>query len=281
MYQDLHKNLMMFVLRGNYHIILGNDILNNINLGIARISQSEAQASPYLGDVLNNISPLDVVMDEPLAIAAVFMSFETNPYCQGLERFVSSYLADIDSAARGAAFEYATVIILASVLDGSRCLGEIFDFHSNKHSAMMSTRKARLVSILRWEGDVPVVCDAGLCKGASPVLGFAASSPVEVESWSKGMGVPFLLPDAHMGPDIWALVMVEDEPVWLAIQDKCLKAASLQPAKFAKATQSVTPGRFYINEVSFMLYIYSDCGFMKSCSAGWQTVRSEEIPRVT
>lgn len=185
-------------------------------------------------------------MDEPLAVAAAMIFFESLPGTMGLETFISDLLQDFTSPARGAAFENATMIILAQMLNGTRTLEDVLDFHIRDGiPEMWFGRKVQLVAIQGWSGDVPIVCDAGIRKGSSPSLGFQANSPHDVERWSKGSRIAFLLPDDHMGPDVWALVKIGDAYAWFALQDKCLKQARLPPCQLKQAIRTVTDTQYY------------------------------------
>jgi hypothetical protein len=245
-WQEIRRMVMMFALRANYRPNLGQ--FQAINLGIARISSPTTR---HIKAVLDCPSELDARIDEPLAIAAAFMHFVKTALSDGLKCYTSFNL-DVDSQTRGATFEHAVMIILAKVLNGTRTLDDIFDIHRRNGLPGTSLGKVQLVSILAWDRNAPIVCDAGLHKGASPVLGFWARKPEHMLEWLRGCGIPFALPDNNMGPDLWTLVKVGGSLLWLGFQDKCFGAARLQYAQYMDAVRSTTPESFYTDKVGFL-----------------------------
>jgi hypothetical protein len=254
-YRAIHKNFMQFVLRQNYRILNGGRLLDMITLGIARISTS---SSLPLKNVLEEPAQLDIRLDEPLAIAALLKYYCNDENSECLEDYVASESLDYDSPGRGSTYENATMIILAKILDGTRTLDDIFDFRNRGDlpDAMWHGR-VQLVSILGWDGHQPTVCDAGMYKGASPILGFWAKNPEDVMEWSKGSGIPFLFPDNNMGPDVWALLKVGNQLLWLSVQDKCLAKVRLRHHEIMKGLKTTTPEFFYINVVCYFVICIS------------------------
>jgi hypothetical protein len=244
LYQDIHTKLMMFALRGDFRLEADDQVMRMIDLGIARIG---SPSQGYIAEVLEKRTRLDIIMDEPLAIAALLFFFDTTKGHKGLEGFLSYSLGNSDVISRGAAFVHATMFILAHILDGTRTFDEVFDIH-NRCGLEEYSGKVQLVSILGWEGNDPIVCNAGLREGASPVIGYAASSPEDVHSWTIGSGTPFLLPDSRMGPDVCALAKVGDSYLYVLLQDKCMKA-SLRRAEMKKSIKTVTPNQWYTDKV--------------------------------
>jgi hypothetical protein len=240
--------LMGFALRGA-PTLLGTQRQTLVELGIARITGP--RGANTVG--IKRSNDLAVAMDEPLAIAACLMFFKGLKGDMGLENFISEAVGSRDPIARGAAFESAIMVTLAKVLDGTRTLGDICDIHTKTdiHVPRWAYEKVQLVSVLGWEGDVPQVCVSGLYQGASPILAVRADSPEGVHEWSKGCGIPFLCPDLHMGPDIWAMVQINSNFFWLALQSKCLALLHLPSRCVKKAVKVVTPKKFYLDKVCF------------------------------
>ena len=167
-----------------------------------------------------------MLLPEPLAIAGALMAFKDRQNL-GIESYVATELCNPEPSARGTAFELAASVMLALNLDGTRSLRSVFHFASEGTLGSFLDSNVRLVSLLA------IVCPAGLYYGASPHLAFAASNPEDTKSWCKGsFGIPILLPDRDMGPDIIALLQVGDQFIWLICQVKahgqCTLKASLE-----------------------------------------------------
>lgn len=101
-------------------------------------------------------SELALLLPEPLAVAGALMAFKQKRDL-GIESYVADELGSPLPAARGAAFELAAVVMLSLNLDGSKSLRSIFHFASEADLGPLLDSKARLVSLLDWQSQTPIV----------------------------------------------------------------------------------------------------------------------------
>jgi hypothetical protein len=244
----VQKVVMNLALRSRRQIV-GADVLKIITLGLGRISRKPASVV----DVLEGTISLDLLMDEPLVLCAGLMYFKNcdEGMGMGLEYSIYQNIGDIRSPSRGFAFENLTALILANRLNGKNNLEDIFTIHyRGKFPARLLKGKVKLVSILGWDHNKPVTCDAGLYFGASPILGFEAETPDGVMHWNES-GIPILFPDVNAGPDICALSRIGDNSyAWILMQDKMLRRLYLTLAQTMHSLKTTTPNLMYTNKVS-------------------------------
>lgn len=213
--QMVHTNLLKLSTRTSQNILF-DDVHRAVSLGIAMVAPSKAPVQ----QVISGESKLELLLPEPLAIARALMVFKDRQNL-GIESYVATELSNPEPSARGTAFELAASVMLALNLDGTKSLRSAFHFASEGTLGSFLNSNVQLVSLLGWEDQTPIVCPAGLYYGASPHLAYAASNPEDTKTWCKGsFGIPILLPDADMGPDIIALLQVGDQFIWLICQVK-------------------------------------------------------------
>lgn len=104
MHHTVHNMLMTFSVCGRRPIVTDR-LYKMIEIGVARISDPSYW---NVGDVLLHNKPLDVLMDEPLAIAAALMFFKGPPASMGLEKFTTDSLGNPHPPTRGHDFLHAT-----------------------------------------------------------------------------------------------------------------------------------------------------------------------------
>jgi hypothetical protein len=180
------------------------------------------------------------------------MFFKTFQGDVGLENFIVQSMEDPDPNSHLVAFESTVLIVLAEILDGTRTLDEIFEFHitTDMPSSWMD-QKVQLVAVLDWDGDVPQVCVSGLYCGGSPILGYRANSVKDVKEWCKGSGIPFLFPGVLMESSLWAMVKIGSEYSWLSLQNNEMKIALVEYHPSIRADSVMATGGHAGDRVSW------------------------------
>jgi hypothetical protein len=221
---------------GSQPIILRQDMRDLIDLGVGHLKtvhDEQADDQPNY----------PVYINEPIVIASLSSSFEKHVWTNR-KAWISNYLGVFPSKASfGDAFVEAILFVMMDKFGGkSTALGDVFRFGK---SSSLGLRKVTLVSLMRI-GDIMKCCDVSWNSGSSPRLGFKANSPEEVLRFFRDpLGIAFLFPDIHMGPDMIGFFRdtKTQELIIFLIQAKARPV--LDSKSWLSAIQSVNPDFFY------------------------------------
>jgi hypothetical protein len=237
----LNVLVMRYVVRGAT-ITLTHEEAQLVELGFARYSSHNS-----------------LVLDEPLVLLAATAWFEAQSGCS-LSDLLSIQLRAVDAQGKGLVGEdYLALSIPRALSQGTLSLAEILDFPGIAIPEF-ALHPVQLVALVKIDGEVSIRhIDVLRHNQMHPAIGFGSKGHLETLEFLKdSAGVPVLLPDNNMGPDLLMLVKIPkiERCIWLAIQLKMVQQGNMGPAKQEEALRTLVPDRFYTTKVRrFLLLI--------------------------
>ena len=210
-----------------------------ISLGVGYLADASSSAENETEDLEAVVANKPVHFGEPLMVLRLARLFGL----PGQKLWMNAQLRNfIEKADLGFRFEQAMVMTLMdSFSHGFTPLGSIF--HVDKTSESL---KVRLVALKRFSDGELATVPVTWKTGCGDRWGFSASNPGEsLRFFTEPRGIPFLLPDKHMGPDLFFFGQEESSNELIAFGVQCRIRASMTTGNWRSAHSTLRLNNFY------------------------------------
>ena len=187
-----------------------------------------------------------MTIEEPLALVGIIRFFDSHDIT--IQGNILRRLQDN----KGEAFEEFTLLAITNLLQGTRTLGDTFEFYGGNPTwahckgqvvAQAAPGEFRPFDIVTH---APTILSTGVA--------FCAKTPKDLKAWITGdHQAGWCVPGEDMGPDIMTWVQLEDgRRLLLIVQVKCHLSgnkSTVTAETSADAIQSLVPARFFASSV--------------------------------